>query len=158
MISRSRVFFILLSSVGSLLFVLSILWLYDKNCEPWLYYQNRPFPLKAMQIYPGDVVPLEVERCNSTDENRTYRTTHNMRNEDTGIVTMLPDAKADIGPGCHRANSRLNVVPLSIAPGRYTSFGTAVINMWFSDREIRWDSEVYVILPAKIPALHANKL
>lgn len=120
---------------------------------PWLYYQNLPFPTMMPQVYPGDVAPLQVERCNSSGEKKLYNTTHNLRNEKTGLSEMLPDRRIDIDPGCHRTISKINTVPLTTKPGIYTVWGTGVIQMRIGEREVPWYSEKFEVLPAKPPLL-----
>jgi hypothetical protein len=156
MITRSRIFFTLLGTVGVLSSVLAADYFYVRNIEaPWLYYQNRPFTVKPGPIYPGDFVPLEVERCSLAEEPRTYHTTHNLKNVKTGVITLMPDKKTDIEPGCHRGNSRLNIVPADQKPGTYIAFGTATIAMQIGTREVAWYSEPFEVLPAK-PVVQAQ--
>ena len=149
--AKSRLTYYMLVITTLLALCLVCTWVWAKYIdESWLYYQNRPFPLKLTQIYPGDVVPLEIERCNNSAEFRTYGTTHNLRDLKTGIITLLPDAKVEIEPGCHRGNSRFNIIPASQKTGTYTVFGRAIIGMRIGTREIPWESEPFEVLPPKL--------
>ena len=146
----SRIFHALLG-LASMLFCACIgLAIWAKWFEPsWLSYQNLPFPAKITQVYPGDALPLEVERCNATNETQTYNTTHNLRNEKTHRSDMLQDKKTEVEPGCHRDTSRLNMIPIKTPPGIYSVWGTGMIQMRIGEREISWYSEKFEVLPAK---------
>lgn len=152
MSGKDRWFFAMVTFTVMMAITCAVLGLWAEFIEqPWFNYRNLPFPTAARTFYPGDVVLLNVERCNHTAKTQSYNTTHNMRNEDTGISEMLPDRRIDIEPGCHPTLSRLNTAPITTKPGTYTLWGTAVIQMRVGEREVPWNTETFQILPAKPP-------
>lgn len=113
---------------------------------PYLAYQNRPFPPTVSHIVAGNPIPLTVERCSSSDAEKSYTTTHALRNETSGLTTLLPDVRVSIKPGCHRTTSKINVSPDGLSPGTYTVYGVAIIEGSFRKFNIPWNSEPFEII------------
>lgn len=105
--------------------------------KPWLEYRNLPFPPlsltrpldtgEILKVSPGEVVPLEVARCNLSHSNQTYLTTHAVMNVETKTPYILDDALVSLDPGCRKGVSLLNKLPQNIPPGKYIVFGTAQV-------------------------------
>ena len=114
--------------------------------QPYLSYQNRPFPPSIEKVTAGEPVPLIVERCNSADHLKSYKTTHSIRSETTGITTMLPDVRVSIKPGCHRSISKVNEVPKGTAPDIYTVYGIAIAEGSLRNFNVPWSSEPFEVI------------
>jgi hypothetical protein len=117
---------------------------------PYLRYTNSPFPA-AGPVRAGEAVQLVVERCNDSGRHRGYMVSHQLRNLDTGMVTILPDALVMIEPGCTTAISRLNVIPSGTEPGRYRVTGRATVHGFFSQHDVTWESQAFTVLEGDKP-------
>lgn len=113
--------------------------------EPYLYYQNLPFP-ELGSVRAGEPVQLSVERCNRDSVIRTYDITRSLINVKTKQVDLLPNVKVSIDPGCHRGISRINVIPASTAPGTYRVTGVAVIPGLMRTHEVPLYSEPFEVV------------
>ena len=83
--TQTRLFHWLARTLAVLCVFILMLFIWSKYFEePYLTFQNLPFPVLA-KAYPGRVVPLAIERCNLSHWKRTYVTTHNIINEKTGL-------------------------------------------------------------------------
>jgi hypothetical protein len=134
---------ILLAALGAL--VLGGQWFGSVAEKPYLRYVNSPFPA-AGPVKAGEAVQLVVERCNDGSRTRGYLVSHQLRNLDTGMVTILPDALVMIEPGCTTAISRLNVIPAGTTPGRYRVTGRATVHGFFAQHEVAWESQPFEVL------------
>jgi hypothetical protein len=160
MISKQRMFNGLSVAVGVGIAALIGIGIYSQYIEqPFLYYQNLPFPLdgygnqvpkgKYARVYPGNPVELNVERCSLAKKTMSYKTTHSLRNEATGVSTMLPNLEVAIEPGCHRSISKVNVIPAATKPGIYSVWGVASAEGLFKTHKIDWYSETFEVVPPK---------
>ncbi|WCD44268.1 hypothetical protein Tiera_012 [Polaromonas phage Tiera] len=114
--------------------------------QPYLYYQNLPFPVLG-EVHAGKAAPMSVERCNDTDTAQMYPTTHTLKNSATGAEIIFPDVWISIQPGCHRSTSLLNKLPEGTPPGRYTFYGLAIVPGLLVSHKIKWYSEEFEVLP-----------
>src|SRR6266403_5467736 len=74
--TQTRLFHWLARTLAVLCVFILMLFIWSKYFEePYLTFQNLPFPVLA-KAYPGRVVPLAIERCNLSHWKRTYVTTH----------------------------------------------------------------------------------
>lgn len=120
--------------------------------EPYLYYQNLPFP--QMEVaHAGEPVALSVERCSKATKSKTYTTTHSLKNEVTGTSELLPDISLSIEPGCHRSLSRINFIPTKTPVGKYSVYGTAIVETFIGKKEVPWYSEPFEVLPPREKAV-----
>lgn len=114
--------------------------------QPYLYYQNLPFPAMA-SAKPGEAVPLSVERCNRTGITQSYNTTHALKPiKPQGSSIILPSVKVEIAPGCHRSISKINVIPPNTKPGVYSVSGIAEVRGMFRRHEVPWYSEPFEVI------------
>jgi len=118
--------------------------------QPYLTYRNLPFPA-GQKAYPGELVPLIVERCSTSAKPEKFSMTRNMRNENTREVTLLPPIETSIAPGCHRASSKLHHVPENLTPGTYTIWGITTVKGFFRDHEVIWYSEPFEVPGSGVP-------
>lgn len=145
---------IAISLVAGMFLTVSILFYFWFFESPFLTYKNIPFPPKILQVYPGEIVPFSVERCNSDAKPRNYQSTHSLLNIETHEPLLLPDVKVMIQPGCTTAESLLNRVPPETPPGKYVVFGTAEVHGTIRDFYIDWRTQEFTVLP-KPPAQRA---
>ena len=114
--------------------------------QPFLYYQNLPFPPIFRIVTVGSLVPLEVERCSRSDKKETYTTTrrqvHLPKEGETKLPDIILESKdVDILPGCHRELSKLNTASPFTPPGTWMFTGTALVPGLIRTHEIQWYSE-----------------
>lgn len=94
---------------------------------PALSYKNLPFPALLPQVMAGEIIPLQINRCNSSDENQNYNTTRTLENIVTHESYLLPESRTLIKPGCDSVTSRFNLMPEDLPSGRYYLYGTAEV-------------------------------
>lgn len=115
---------------------------------PWLTYRNLPFPSELHTVKPGEVVPLIVERCNSSGSVKTYRVTRSLQRMDgAGEYIVLTSSEVNIAPGCAIGTSRVNVVPIEALPGRYRFIGAGLIHGMLREHVVPWRSAEFIVAP-----------
>lgn len=117
---------------------------------PYLTYTNLPFPTLVREIRAGEVMPLQVIRCNNDDQTHNYVIAHSLENLDTHAYTLLPMVQLNISPGCHPGTSTINRVPPDTPTGRYRVFGTAEIRGLLKTHIVEWYSQEFAVLPKVI--------
>jgi hypothetical protein len=128
------------------------LFIYSKYIEqPFLYYQNRPFPAVFKTIIQGSVAPYEVERCSTSDKKEIYKITRRLIHLPKEGQVKLPDIlfeaiPVDIDPGCHREISKVMTAPLSVPVGVWMASGIALVPGLFREHKIPWYSEPFEIV------------
>jgi hypothetical protein len=134
------------------LFVISVaLFVYAKYIEqPYLFYQNRPFPSIFKKIEAGSLAPYEVERCNTSEKTQTYKITRRLVHLPKPNEVQLPDVLfesmfLDIEPGCHRDISKLSTPPAVTPPGTWMARGIAIVPGTFRTFQIPWYSEPFEV-------------
>jgi hypothetical protein len=148
MIKRTTIFNGLLGAFTALIFIAGALYMYATRIEqPYLYYQNLPFPIGS-QVIAGEAVHLAVERCSRADETRSYGTTHTLTDVDSKQSVLLPNVEVSIEPGCHRSISKINVVPADTKAGRYIVGGVATVEGTFVTHKVAWYSEPFDVIAA----------
>jgi hypothetical protein len=148
MIKRTTIFNGLLGATGVLIIVAGALYMYATRIEqPYLYYQNLPFPIGS-QVIAGEAVHLAVERCSRADETRSYGTTHTLTDVDSKQSVLLPNVEVSIEPGCHRSISKINVIPGDTKAGRYIVGGLATVEGTFVTHKVAWYSEPFEVIAA----------
>lgn len=120
--------------------------------EPWLSYKNIPFPPGISSVMAGDVIPLSVVRCNSSNKTHNYESSHALMNVVTHEPVILDDVKVLAPPGCTNAISLINRVPKDAPPGRYVAFGTAEVHGTLRDFHIEWRSEEFNVTKYVAPS------
>jgi hypothetical protein len=140
---RSTIFNGLLGTFGVMIATAGALYMYATHIEqPYLYYQNLPFPVDT-KVIAGEAVRLSVERCSRADEVRSYPTTHTLTDALTKQSMLLPNVEVSIEPGCHRSISKINVIPPDTKSGRYFVSGVAKIEGAFVTHKVAWYSEPF---------------
>jgi hypothetical protein len=148
MIKRTTIFNGLLGATGVLIIVAGALYMYATRIEqPYLYYQNLPFPIGS-QVIAGEAVHLAVERCSRADETRSYGTTHTLTDVGSKQSVLLPNVEVSIEPGCHRSISKINVIPADTKAGRYIVGGLATVEGTFVTHKVAWYSEPFDVIAA----------
>ena len=113
--------------------------------KPWLSYGNLPFQLTQKSFAVGQPVTYWVERCNDTDEPRSYIIARSIINQDTQSSVVLPSVVATILPGCSRDISSITVIPEGTPPGKYKAKGSGVIKGTVRDFNVIWYSETFEV-------------
>jgi hypothetical protein len=119
--------------------------------QPYLRYQNVPFPVITRTVRAGEPVRLMVARCNDDSVRHGYLVTHMLRNLDTGGFVLLPDVWVEIAPGCATAISQLNIVPPGTPPGTYEASGRALVDGRFANHQVMWRSEPFEVVKGESP-------
>lgn len=152
MMKRTTIFNGLLGTFGALLAIAGALYMYATRIEqPYLYYQNLPFPTET-KVIAGDAVLLAVERCSRADEVRSYGTTHTLTDVDSRQSVLMPNVQVSIEPGCHRSISKINVIPSDTKSGRYVVSGVAAVDGVFVIHRVPWYSEPFDVIAAPLAA------
>lgn len=136
-----------LGMVAGMVMIVSLLfyfWFFETNP---LVYRNIPFPPTLTQINPGGVIPLVVERCNTTNRVITYESTHSVKNVATGNMLVMPNVTVAIPPGCSVDMSLVNKIPIETPPGQYHILGIATVNGTLRDFKIPWSSQSFLVGP-----------
>lgn len=137
MVFLSLMFLTVLSiGTGGMFYVL----FYEKA---YLTYLNMPFKSDREELHPGDLVGLNVGRCNRDKIAHSYLITNSLYEVDTRLFTLLPSVQLMVVPGCTTAISRINTLPKALPPGRYKLFGTAEVHGTIRTFVIDWQSEAF---------------
>lgn len=114
--------------------------------EPYLSYENLPFPPLTPIVIAGDVVPLQVQRCNRSDNPKTYEIEHSLKDVERNTTIVLPSLVVQIEPGCHKSVSLINLVPAETPSGRYRVVGLAKIQGFLRPHLVEWYSGEFVVV------------
>lgn len=131
-----------LVGVGSMFYVL----FYEKA---YLEYMNLPFKPDGQILHPGDLVGLNVARCNRDKIAHSYLVTNSLYEVNTGLFTLLPSVQLMVIPGCTNAISRINTLPKVLPLGRYKLFGTAAVPGTIRTFVLDWQSEPFNVTDKK---------
>lgn len=138
--------------VGMMFAAVSLLIYFLYFEEPWLSYGNIPFPILKTPVHFGEVAPMTVVRCNSSDRPHTYTLSYSIENLDTGHFTAVPPVIVMAEPGCHAATSLANVLPESspeVPPGHYRTVGLSEVNGTLKTFEVEWYSQPFEVITAE---------
>ena len=116
--------------------------------DPYLSYPVKAFPLvgDVKAFHPGDVVPLQVLRCNSDNVTHSYTISHALRGPDTEY-NLLPVSAAMIDPGCTHGPSYINVLPAEhLKSGVYKFVGNTQIEGTFRQFSVYWESASFTVI------------
>lgn len=124
-------------------------------CVPWaltlwtpppLVYRNVPFPVLTARAYPGDMLPLLVDRCVYGNAPLIYTFTRMLVPDEPGRPGIVMSASGSMAPpGCLTVESRLTELPDLIAPGRYHLEAITTIGGTWKTWQIPWRSEVFEV-------------
>lgn len=116
--------------------------------EPFIRYQNLPFPVET-PVEQGRTVPIVIERCNDSATEQAYMSTRKLRNVDSDKEILLPNNSVSISPGCSRSTSRSVVIPQETRPGRYVIEGEVTFHGIIRRYSIPWYTETFEVIPMK---------
>ena len=113
-----------------------------------LVYLGLPFKV-AGPARQGESVKLTVNRCNTSDKPLSYELSHYLKNNETGLVTVLPSGRVPpIPTGCTTASSAANVIPPGTPPGKhYIVGGEGEVKGSIRTVYVHWESEEFEVLP-----------
>lgn len=117
--------------------------------DPPLLYTNLPFEALKTTVHAGEVVPLTVGRCNTTNKVITYRLTHSIVNVKTRDRYVLPGVEYSdilVMPGCDTLVSMINQLPDSLPAGEYQIYGTARVEGQIRDYLLVWYSTPFQVV------------
>jgi hypothetical protein len=143
-LTRSQVFFFLAVAVSVLSAIASCIYAYGAYVEakvakaaaveaaaekPYLSYPQLPFPVEVRSVKRGDIIPIDIVRCNSDSVAHSYSVSRALRNVDgSNRLVPMESIYSLIPPGCHKAMpSPVHRVPLCTPLGRYQFFGGAIV-------------------------------
>lgn len=115
---------------------------------PYIRYQNLPFPV-ATPVEQGRTVPIIIERCNDSKNERVYMSARTLVNTDNGVSVQLPEATVSLKPGCDRTISRSVTVPIETPPGNYRIEGEAIAQGLVRKQRVDWYTEQFQVIPIK---------
>lgn len=117
--------------------------------KPFLSYVNLPFPVRLAQVKAGEVIPLTVRRCNSSDVIRFYDVTHEIRSlsDPSRPPRILTSERVSIAPGCTEGVSLINMVPKNSPPGRYVVTGLGIVQGTARTFAVPWYSQPFEVVP-----------
>lgn len=123
--------------------------------EPsWLSYPaGSVFDPVRETFKPGDVVPLKVTRCNSSDEPEIYLIGARLIRldqpaNDPSPPVVLPGAPVLIVPGCLDEISKATTLPADTKPGVYFIQGLARTEGHVRSTSQAWSSRKFTVEPA----------
>lgn len=132
--------------LGMLFLIVSTIFYFEFFEEPYLSYKNIPLPTRMNQVYPGEVIPMTVQRCNTSGEMKVYKTTHTLHEVDKNLYYVLRDETVAVPAGCTTAISNINVVPKDVPAGRYIVFGTSEIHGRVRPHFVDWYSTTFFVI------------
>lgn len=116
--------------------------------RPFLRYQNLPFPVET-PVEQGRTVPIIIERCNDSKDERVYMSARTLKNVDNGKEVQLPEATVSLKPGCQRTTSRTITIPLETPPGNYVINGEGIGQGLLKKQRVEWYTEQFQVVPMK---------
>jgi hypothetical protein len=117
-----------------------------------LSYRNLPFPPSKKRLVAGEVVPLLVDRCNSSDEVISYRVSHRIESTTTRLSYVLPgpiEQEASLEPGCTPMESLINTTSKDLSEDWYKIIGTASLTYREHTYIVVWYSEKFYVTAFK---------
>jgi len=113
--------------------------------KPHIRYEGVPFAVGPGPFRPGQVIPMQVTRCNDTKTDGVYTVAHALKNVTTGAVYVMEPRVTVIQPGCKTVTSLINVVPPGTPPGRYFLTGSALASGSLRSWIVPWHSQPFEV-------------
>lgn len=114
--------------------------------QPYLSYQNLPFPPQVPLVRAGEIVPLLVRRCSSAHKAQTYTMARSLQSMDSNRWIVLPDMTVRAEPGCTEGISLINAIPRETPPGHYRVIGLAEIQGTVRTMHVPWLSGEFAVV------------
>lgn len=111
-----------------------------------LTYDNIPFPVES-PVHSGDVLRVTVERCNRSSGALSYTLSRTLTNTESKETWALPMGGSDIPPGCQAVQSRLNILPDDLPPGRYVLSAVSQVPGRFRTFAVSWRTQEFEVVP-----------
>lgn len=111
-----------------------------------MVYTNVPFPVES-PAHADQALKITVERCNFSGRDLTYTFTRTVKNTQTGETWALPLGGADIEPGCLTVQSRVNVLPDDLPPGRYVLSAVSQVPGQYRVFTVPWRTQEFEVVP-----------
>ena len=111
----------------------------------FLSYPSLPLVTEIKSVKAGMIVPLKVDRCNSSDVEKEYLVTHTLKNVVTEQIYILKGVPASIKPGCSTNISMINLIPAMTTPGRYQIYGRSETKGFIKKFAVTWYSDVFEV-------------
>jgi hypothetical protein len=122
--------------------LLSIIWFE----QPFLSYTTMPIKVLKPSVTAGEVIELQVDRCNSTDKTQTYTAARTLRRLDKPqIAILLETAALTVAPGCTKAITVAHRVPALTQPGQYRIQGVSLVDGTVRTFSVPWLSEGFEV-------------
>lgn len=114
--------------------------------RPYLRYQNLPIPVLKTTLFPGEIIPMKVVRCNNSKERKVYTSTRLLENvgEDQEML-VLEVVGVALRPGCWTSTIYSHRVPDSAQPGQYRLIGVSTVNGLVRNFLVSWYTDTFTI-------------
>lgn len=114
--------------------------------KPYLSYTTLPIPVIKKTVQPGEILPLNVARCNASKERKVFTSTRLLENvgEDQEMLVMEV-VGVSIRPGCWTSTVFSHRIPESAQPGRYRLIGVSTVPGMIRNFLVSWYSEPFEI-------------
>lgn len=115
--------------------------------EPYLSYQTLPIPVTLKTVRPGEIIPLNITRCNTAKERKVYTSTRLLENigEDQEMLVMEL-VGVSLRPGCWQSVIHSHRIPDSAQPGRYRLVGVATVPGLIRNFLVSWYTEPFNVV------------
>ena len=129
--------------------VFMLVFLYAMFLErPYLSYPSHPMRVIGTTFHAGDMVPVEVQRCNNSFEQKTFMSSRALVN----VLTQLPVEAAvsliEAKPGCtEKFINAASRIPLGTPPGIYHYTGRSDINGLLRTFDVTWVTQEFEVKP-----------
>lgn len=116
--------------------------------RPYLSYPNTPFPTIGATFHAGDVVPIEVVRCNRSSEAKTLIGIKALVNVTRPAPTTPTASLVTAAPGCTAPFViTVNRLPSDTPPGVYRYVGKSDVSGVLRTFEVNWATQNFEVLP-----------
>lgn len=105
-----------------------------------------PFLVLNSPMHAGETLVLQVTRCAWDligDDPVRVLSTRSLVSVDSAAIVVLPSVAVDIPTGCQTVESRLNIVPSDLPPGRWRLQGSNTAR----NRTVPFSSDAFVVVP-----------
>ena len=113
----------------------------------YLSYPDLPIQVLKKNVYPGEILPLKITRCNASSKQKLFMTSRFISNvgSDQEVLVLEPLGIV-VQPGCVTKIAMFTRIPESTRPGRYQIAGTASIPGIIRDFSVDWYTQPFDVM------------
>ena len=116
--------------------------------RPYLSYPTLPMRVIGTTFQAGDMVPIEVQRCNSAVEEKTFLSSRALVNVVTNLPVEPKMSLIEAKPGCTDKFTNASVrIPIDTPPGIYHYAGRSDINGLLRTFDVNWYTQDFEVRP-----------